>query len=363
MNRSPGRPHSRRRFLQLAASGGLGGLLLACGAGDDAAERVATAPTPGPTPTPTPPPPPTPAATPAPTPTATPTPHTLSRAHRYLDAHADCDSHTRPDAGADSRADAVAPPVARRSRCWRARSGRTRWSPTTAARRGPAVLVLGGVHGNEPGSWLATEENRRVAARARQPDRDPARQHRRDARRRADAARARRPQSALPRRTRRRAADVADGRADRRGRAPLPRLARPRSARVVGLLRGSAGRTAARRSSARRSPAAPARTARPLRASPRTSTRRWSSNAIGWSRETGGPGGSRLRRAARRSTDTSSWGGWRPGRGGSSLSLGNYVEGLTPILVEMGQHRQALERRAELHQLVTRVALTQRGML
>ncbi|MYE47093.1 MAG: hypothetical protein F4X25_10225, partial [Chloroflexi bacterium] len=62
------------------------------------------------------------------------------------------------------------------------------------------------------------------------------------------------------------------------------------------------------------------------------------------------------------SDGTTSW-GWRPGRGGSSLSLGNYVDGLTPVLVEMGQHNQTLERRAELHQLVTRIALTQRGML
>ena len=48
---------------------------------------------------------------------------------------------------------------------------------------------------------------------------------------------------------------------------------------------------------------------------------------------------------------------WRPGRGGSSLSLGRLVPGVTPVLIEMGQERQALARRAELHQLVTRTAL------
>ena len=59
-----------------------------------------------------------------------------------------------------------------------------------------------------------------------------------------------------------------------------------------------------------------------------------------------------------------SWGGgWVPGRGSSSLSMGRHVEGLTPVLVEMGQHRQPLERRAELHRMVVRTALEMRGML
>ena len=56
-------------------------------------------------------------------------------------------------------------------------------------------------------------------------------------------------------------------------------------------------------------------------------------------------------------------GGWRPGRGGSSLSLGLHVPGLTPVLIEMGQQRQAVGRRAELHRLAVRVALEARGML
>ena len=48
---------------------------------------------------------------------------------------------------------------------------------------------------------------------------------------------------------------------------------------------------------------------------------------------------------------------WRPGGGGSSLSLGRHVEGATPVLVEMGQERQPVERRVELHRLVVRSAM------
>lgn len=45
---------------------------------------------------------------------------------------------------------------------------------------------------------------------------------------------------------------------------------------------------------------------------------------------------------------------WRPGRGRSSLSLGSFVPGVLPVLVEMGQDHQPIERRIELHQLVVR---------
>ena len=48
---------------------------------------------------------------------------------------------------------------------------------------------------------------------------------------------------------------------------------------------------------------------------------------------------------------------WRPGRGRSSLSLGSFVPGALPVLVEMGQQAQPLERRVELHQLVVRSAM------
>lgn len=56
-------------------------------------------------------------------------------------------------------------------------------------------------------------------------------------------------------------------------------------------------------------------------------------------------------------------GEWFPGRGGSSLSLGRVVRGLTPVLVEMGQQDQPLERRVELHRAVVRAALVAEGML
>ena len=68
--------------------------------------------------------------------------------------------------------------------------------------------------------------------------------------------------------------------------------------------------------------------------------------------------GSRFRRS-----DGSSVNGDTPGnRGRSSLSLGGHVEGLTPILVEMGQMNQALERRIELHHIVTRAAMDELGL-
>ncbi len=57
-----------------------------------------------------------------------------------------------------------------------------------------------------------------------------------------------------------------------------------------------------------------------------------------------------------------------PGRGGngistSSLGVGRYVPGLTPILVEMGQQDQSVERRSELHLIVARALMNSRGML
>jgi hypothetical protein len=51
------------------------------------------------------------------------------------------------------------------------------------------------------------------------------------------------------------------------------------------------------------------------------------------------------------------------GRGRSSLALGQYVEGLTPVLVEMGQQDQPEARRVALHLEVARAALELRGML
>lgn len=50
-------------------------------------------------------------------------------------------------------------------------------------------------------------------------------------------------------------------------------------------------------------------------------------------------------------------------RGRSSLSAGGHVAGLTPVLVEMGQTDQPLERRIELHLLTARAALELLGVL
>jgi Succinylglutamate desuccinylase / Aspartoacylase family len=47
----------------------------------------------------------------------------------------------------------------------------------------------------------------------------------------------------------------------------------------------------------------------------------------------------------------------------SSLSLGKWVAGLVPVLAEMGQQDQPVERRAQIHGLIVRTALDQRGML
>ena len=49
-------------------------------------------------------------------------------------------------------------------------------------------------------------------------------------------------------------------------------------------------------------------------------------------------------------------------RGRSSLSLGGHVPGLTPVLVEMGQEGQPVERRVELHLIVVTEALAALGM-
>jgi hypothetical protein len=50
-------------------------------------------------------------------------------------------------------------------------------------------------------------------------------------------------------------------------------------------------------------------------------------------------------------------------RGRSSLSAGGHVNGLTPILVEMGQENQPVERRIALHLATARACLQLQGML
>lgn len=54
--------------------------------------------------------------------------------------------------------------------------------------------------------------------------------------------------------------------------------------------------------------------------------------------------------------------GQQSGRGRSSLSLGGHVTGLTPVLVEMGQVGQELERRTELHMRAVRAAMDVLGI-
>jgi hypothetical protein len=49
--------------------------------------------------------------------------------------------------------------------------------------------------------------------------------------------------------------------------------------------------------------------------------------------------------------------------GTSSLSLGTHVPGLTPVLIEMGQQNQTERRRAEIHRLITEAVLRHEGML
>ena len=50
-------------------------------------------------------------------------------------------------------------------------------------------------------------------------------------------------------------------------------------------------------------------------------------------------------------------------RGRSSLSAGVHVPGLTPILIEMGQENQAQDRRVQLHLLTARALLSLEGVL
>ncbi len=350
MTRSPAASHSRRRFLQLAASGSLGGLLLACGAGGDEGDPagavpeatatptprpavVATAaPTPTATPTPTPAPPtptpapPTPTPTPSPTPTPEPTPWAAGREEIALLEGTEWET----------------PLIAQHS-----------------GEEGPAVLVLGGVHGNEPGSWLATEE---IAEW--QPLRGsliviP----------RANIVATRIGERTLP--------ELGDlnrlypGSDD--AELPMSRMAaqiveaaqRYRVSLVLDLHeswgfyveRGSNSGTAFLGQTITGGDGEPVATRIAEDFNAQVEIER--DHLIARDRESWGSTSSQ----GGPPIDDISSSGWRPGRGSSSLSLGRYVEGLTPILVEMGQQRQALERRAELHQLVVQVALTQRGML
>ena len=50
-------------------------------------------------------------------------------------------------------------------------------------------------------------------------------------------------------------------------------------------------------------------------------------------------------------------------RGRSSLSAGGHVAGLTPVLIEMGQENQDLDRRIELHLITARAVLGLEGLI
>jgi len=52
-----------------------------------------------------------------------------------------------------------------------------------------------------------------------------------------------------------------------------------------------------------------------------------------------------------------------PTGGTSSLGIGRFVPGVLPVLVEMGQQNQLESRRSELHQLVVQTALQHEGLL
>ena len=64
-----------------------------------------------------------------------------------------------------------------------------------------------------------------------------------------------------------------------------------------------------------------------------------------------------------RATATPSPGQQASTRGRSSLSAGGHVAGLTPILAEMGQTDQPVERRIQLHLIIARAALELQGQL
>ncbi len=70
-----------------------------------------------------------------------------------------------------------------------------------------------------------------------------------------------------------------------------------------------------------------------------------------------------VRDGTRLGRPTATPGAGQPNRGTSSLSAGGHVTGLTPILVEMGQENQALERRIELHLITARAVLQLEGLI
>ena len=342
MPESSAERQTRREFLRLAAASGLGGLLLACGAdGDEGPE------------------PPAPATTASRLTTATPTatPRAAARA-------AAPQAEPRPDE-ASARELAPAPPrPAGRTELALMRG--SEWETPLVAQHsgepGPSVLVLGGVHGNEPGGWLAAEEI-------------------------AGWAPARGGLIVIPR------ANVVATHALERTLPELGDLNRMYPGSFTAEL--PMARMAAHIIDAIRS--FDVELVLDLHESWGFYAERGESGGTAFIGQTitSGPGPDRVPIAtpiakafnaqveidrdhlfARDRTsfpagfaegeplgDGTGGRFWRPGRGGSSLSLGRFVEGVTPVLIEMGQQRQPVARRAELHQLVVRTALEMAGLL
>ena len=335
-------PLARRRFLRLAAAGGLGGLLLACGSSRDGDEpRAANAP-----------------AAPAGRATATPTPTATPQAA----------SEATPvalPAGLPPQLREPGPP-------WPAGRqelllmGGTEWETPLIAQHsgelGPSVLVLGGVHGNEPGGWLAAEEIAEwVPARgtlAVVP--------------RANVLATQVLERTLP--------ELGDLNRLYPGsytaELPMARMAaqivNAASYFAVELVldlheswafyveRGQNGGTAFLGQTITSGPG-PDREAfaEPLASAFNARIEVERDHLIPRDRRSFAGG-------VPRGVPAEVWDwqtGWQPGRGGSSLSLGSFVEGVTPVLIEMGQQNQPLSRRAELHQLITRIALERLEML
>ena len=324
----PQRPWSRRRFLALAASGaGAGALAIACGREEDEAPAAPSGVRPAPALDA---PPAAPVAPPAP-PLVTPTP-----APRPV-----------PPAGV-LRAPLLAG---------------TPWETSAVIRhsgaRGPTVLVLGGVHGNEPGGWLAAETL-------------------------ADIELSRGSLVVVPRANvvatqllERTTEELGDLNRLYPGSSlaelPMARMA----SRIIALARHFEAELLLDLHESwqfyvERTIQGTAAIGQTMSAGPGPE-QRTIAQAIG------GRVNAQLERErelllVRTRFGRRSFGdplvdggpeitGFTPGRGSSSLSLGRYVPGLTPVLVEMGQQNQRVERRAELHRMVVRAALELREMV
>ena len=337
MTARPAGGRTRREALRLGAAGAAAALLAAC-ARDGAAPAAAPSaePTPAPTATPEAASAPATTATPSPAPEATPTPTPV------------------PEAGRE-RAALMAG---------------TEWeTPLVAAHSGaagPVLLVLGGVHGNEPGGWLAADGVAEWTPRRGSLVVVP----------RANVVAIgllERTTEALGDLNRLYPGDPAAGQPMARMAAQIVAAARRYGAGLVLDLHESWGFFAER--GERRGTAfigqtitsgpggggAPWASLIAERFNARVEPERDRLLARDWMRWPAVPTGGEVAAgipeqaaplAAR----------WRPGGGGSSLSLGLHVEGAAPVLVEMGQERQPVERRVELHRLVVRSAMELLGM-